>query len=478
MTLADVIEGLTGYRWAAAERQPISRVVIDSRQAIRDSLFVALPGEYADGHDYVADAFDRGAIAALIHRTPNIQCLTLDIAQHRSDNQLPDSLLPDSLTLPLCLQMADSLKGLQQLAAFWRVKFNPRVVGITGSVGKSSTKELTWAVLRQRFKTLKSPGNLNNEIGLPLTLLDLDESHERVVLEMGMYDLGEIRALCAIALPHVGVMTNVGPTHLERLKTVERIAQAKSELVQALPADGVAILNHDDPFVHSMAHQTQARVFTYGLTPEAELWADAIESEGLEGIRFVLHYQNDAIHAKVPLLGRHSVHTSLRAAAVGLVEDMTWQEIMSGLQDSSIQLRLVSVPGINGATLLDDTYNASPVSTIAALNLLDDLSGRKIAVLGDMTELGDYVEEGHRKVGCRAASTVDLLVAVGRRASLIAKEARACGLPSDAVVEVETNSQAITHLRQIVLNGDIVLVKGSRAMAMEEIVAALQVPAH
>jgi UDP-N-acetylmuramoyl-tripeptide--D-alanyl-D-alanine ligase len=350
-------------------------------------------------------------------------------------------------------------------------------VGITGSVGKSSTKELTWAVLRQRFKTLKSPGNLNNEIGLPLTLLDLDESHERVVLEMGMYDVGEIHALCAIALPHVGVMTNIGPTHLERLKTVERIAQAKSELVQALPADGVAILNHDDPFVRPMAHQTQARVFTYGLTPEAELWADAIESEGLEGIRFVLHYQNEAIHAKVPLLGRHSVHTSLRAAAVGLVENMTWHEIMSGLQDSSIQLRLVSVPGINGATLLDDTYNASPVSTIAALNLLDDLSGRKIAVLGDMAELGDYEEEGHRKVGCRAASTVDLLVAVGRRASLMAKEARACGLPSDAVVEVETNSQAITHLRQIVLNGDIVLVKGSRAMAMEEIVAALQVPA-
>jgi UDP-N-acetylmuramoyl-tripeptide--D-alanyl-D-alanine ligase len=435
-------------------------------------LFVALPGEYADGHDYVADAFDRGAIAALVQRTPNIQCLTLDTSQISNlKSQIP-------ISLPLCLQAADSLTGLQQLAAFWRVKFNPRVVGITGSVGKSSTKELTWAVLRQRFKTLKSPGNLNNEIGLPLTLLDLDESHERVVLEMGMYDLGEIRALCAIALPHVGVMTNVGPTHLERLKTVERIAQAKSELVQALPADGVAILNHDDPLVRSMAHQTQARVFTYGLTPEAELWADAIESEGLEGIRFVLHYQNEAIHAKVPLLGRHSVHTSLRAAAVGLVEDMTWQEIMSGLQDSSIQLRLVSVPGINGATLLDDTYNASPVSTIAALNLLDDLSGRKIAVLGDMAELGDYEEEGHRKVGCRAASTVDLLVAVGRRASLIAQEARACGLPSDAVVEVETNDQAITHLSQIVLNGDIVLVKGSRAMAMEEIVAALQVPAY
>jgi UDP-N-acetylmuramoyl-tripeptide--D-alanyl-D-alanine ligase len=224
-----------------------------------------------------------------------------------------------------------------------------------------------------------------------------------------------------------------------------------------------------------MAGQTQARVFTYGLTPEADLWASDIESEGLEGIRFVLHYQDEAIHAKVPLLGRHSVHTALRAAAVGLVEDMTWQEIMTGLQDSSVQLHLVSVPGINGSTLLDDTYNSSPVSSIAALNLLDDLAGRKIAVLGDMAELGDQEEEGHRRVGCRAADTVDILVTVGPRARLIADEASACGLLPEAIIEVETNDQATAHLRQIIQRDDIVLVKGSRSMAMEEIVAALQV---
>jgi len=445
-------------------------VVIDSRRATPGSLFIALPGEHVDGHDYVADAFNRGAIAALVHRMPNVECWTLDATQVSTlESQV-------STPLPLCLKVADSLKGLQQLAAFWRTRFTPRVVGITGSVGKSSTKELTWAVLRQRFNTLKSPGNLNNEIGLPLTLLRLDDSHQRVVLEMGMYALGEISELCAIARPHVGVVTNVGPTHLERLGTIERIAQAKAELVQALPADGVAVLNRDDPFVREMAHQTQARVFTYGLTPEADLWASDIVSEGLEGIRFVLHYQDEAIHAKVPLLGRHSVHTALRATAVGLIEGMTWHEIMTGLQDSAVQLRLVSVPGINGSTLLDDTYNASPASTIAALNLLDDLTGRKIAVLGDMAELGDYEEEGHRKVGCRAADTVNLLITVGPRARLMAEEARACGLPPEAVIEVETNDQAIAHLRQIVQPGDIVLVKGSRSMAMEEIVSALQIP--
>jgi UDP-N-acetylmuramoyl-tripeptide--D-alanyl-D-alanine ligase len=398
--------------------------------------------------------------------------LTLDLEELRSENRIPDSL-----SLPVCLKVANSLRGLQRLATYWRAKFNPRVVGITGSVGKSTTKELTWAVLRQRFNTLKNPGNLNNEIGLPLTLLHLDAPHERVVLEMGMYDLGEISELCTIAAPQVGVVTNVGPTHLERLGTIERIAKAKAELVQALPADGLAILNQDDPFVRPMAHQTQAQVFTYGLTSEADLWASDIVSEGLEGIRFVLHYGTEAIHAKVPLLGRHSVHTALRAAAVGLAEGMTWHEIMTGLQDSAVQLRLVSVPGINDATLLDDTYNASPASTISALNLLDDLSGRKIAVLGDMAELGDYEEEGHRKVGCRAADAVDLLVTVGPRARLIAEEAYSCGLASDAIIKVETNDQAISYLRQTVLSGDIVLVKGSRSMVLEEIVAALQIPA-
>jgi UDP-N-acetylmuramoyl-tripeptide--D-alanyl-D-alanine ligase len=456
---------------ADAESQRISQVVIDSRQATPDSLFVALPGEHVDGHDYMADAFSRGAIAALAHRTPEIECWALDIKKQRSEDQAPDSL-----TLPVCLKVPDSLKGLQQIATFWRARFKPRVVGITGSVGKSSTKELVWAVLRQQFNTLKSPGNLNNEIGLPLTLLRLDNSHERVVLEMGMYDLGEIRDLCAIARPHIGVVTNVGPTHLERLGAIERIAQAKAELVQALPADGMAVLNQDDPFVRPMAQETQARVFTYGLTPDADLWASDIVSEGLEGIRFVLHYQGEGIHTKVPLLGRHSVHTALRAAAVGLIEGMTWHEIVTGLQNSALQLRLVSVPGINDSTLLDDTYNASPVSTIAALNLLDDLSGRKIAVLGDMAELGDYEEEGHRKVGCRAADVVNLLITVGPRAHLMAEEARACGLSSEVIIEVETNDQAIDHLRQIVQRGDIVLVKGSRSMAMEEIVAALQIP--
>jgi UDP-N-acetylmuramoyl-tripeptide--D-alanyl-D-alanine ligase len=485
LTLADVLTGLTGLELPGAVLHtlcgaeavlgtPVAQFVIDSREAMPGSMFIALPGEQADGHDFVGEAFRRGAAAALVHRAVPGDWATIDVASR----QLAPADL-EGLQLPVCIRVADSLTGLQRIAAHWRSKFSVRVIAITGSVGKSTTKELTWAVLCRRYSTLKSPGNLNNEIGLPLTLLRLDASHERVVLEMGMYYLGEIAQLCAMARPQVGVITNVGPTHLERLGSVERIAAAKSELVQALPQDGVAVLNFDDALVREMAHSAPpgVRLFTYGLSTDADLWASDVASEGLEGVRFILHHKRNAMHVKVPLLGRHSVHTALRATAVGLVEGMAWEDILGGLQNSNVQLRLVSVSGIHGSTLLDDTYNASPASTIAALNLLDDLKvgGRRIAVLGDMAELGSYTEEGHRKVGCRVVGTVALLVTVGERARLIAGEARACGMPARAVIETATNQEAIARLREFVGAGDIILVKGSRSMAMEEIVVALQV---
>jgi UDP-N-acetylmuramoyl-tripeptide--D-alanyl-D-alanine ligase len=477
LTLADVIEGLTENRVEAP--QAIANVVIDSRQAREGSLFVALPGENTDGHLFVGDAFQRGAMAAIVHQ-PIEACgagRVIDAGQSIEYSSLTEQ------DLPVCLQVKDSLTGLQRLATFWRGKFDPRVIGITGSVGKSTTKELVRAVLSSRFNTLASEGNLNNEIGLPLTLLNLTAAHERVVLEMGMYALGEIALLCDIAQPHVGVVTNVGPTHLERLGTIERIAQAKTELAQALPLaaeemgqGGVAILNQDDPRVLAMANETRARVFTYGLSPEADLWASDVSSAGLEGIRFVFHYQGETIYVRVPLLGRHSVHTALRAALVGLVEGLDWEEIISGLQSlpSTAQLRLVAVPGPNESILLDDTYNASPASTIAALNLLDDLTAaKKIAVLGDMLELGSFEGEGHRKVGCRAADVVDLLIVVGTRARFVAAGARDCGLDPSLILELEDNQAVIAYLEKTLGPEEVVLVKGSNAQKLDEIVTVL-----
>jgi UDP-N-acetylmuramoyl-tripeptide--D-alanyl-D-alanine ligase len=342
-------------------------------------------------------------------------------------------------------------------------------------VGKTTTKELAAAVLARRYATLKSEASYNNEIGLPLTLMHLTDEYERVVLEMGMYDVGEIADLARIAQPHVGIVTIIGPVYLERAGTIERIVKAKMELIEALPAapEGVAILNYDDERVRGMAQATSARVFTYGLSPEADLWADHIEGLGLDGIRFQLHYSGETLHVKIPLLGRHSVHTALRAAAVGLVEGLTWQEIIEGLRGPSAQLRLVAVPGPKGAIILDDTYNASPASTIAALNLLDELDGRKIAVLGDMLELGNYEQEGHEKVGMRALDVADVIIAVGPRGRIIGETALRWGMPADRVHIVEGNAEVIALLEQMVTEGDVILVKGSRGMQMEEIVNTL-----
>ncbi len=470
LTFADVIEALTGERPEAASLL-ISEAAIDSRQVIPAGMFVALPGERADGHDYIEQAFERGAHLALIDKDVSVHCPVIDL---RGRSAAPQMTLPNP---PFCLRVESALTALQQIAAFWRRKLDVRVIGVTGSVGKSTTKELIAEILSQRYRVLKNVGNLNNEIGLPLTLLRLGPGHQVAVLEMGFYVPGEITFLCNIAQPQIGVITNVGTVHAERAGSQEEIARGKAELVQALPEAprGVAILNYDDPYVRPMAEKTRANVFYYGLDPCADLWADEIESDGLKGIRFRLHFHDESMNIRAPMIGRHSVHTILRAAAVGLVENLTWQEIISGLQSSHSQLRLVAVHTESGALILDDSYNASPESTLAALNLLEELEGRKIAVLGDMLELGPYEKQGHRMVGVRAAKVADYLVTVGQLGRMIADAAVEAGLPEKRVVRVEDIPAAIELLRKMLAKGDVALVKGSHGLRMDRIVSALEV---
>ncbi|MCB0064651.1 MAG: UDP-N-acetylmuramoyl-tripeptide--D-alanyl-D-alanine ligase [Caldilineaceae bacterium] len=471
--------------------------VLDNRDTTPGDLFVAFAGRHTDGHFFIEDALRRGAQAIICMEQGRAQAqeagaVLVDCTTGRWELQatLPNHYQP---TMPLAYIVDDTTAALQQVGAFQRLhRCNPalRVVGVTGSVGKTSTKESVAILLQQRYVTLNNPGSLNSEQGLPFTLLGLRREHERAVLEMGMYALGEIRDLCTLARPHIGIITNVGPSHLERLGTMERIAQAKTELVEALPpadAGGVAILNWDDERVRPMAEKTQARIFRYGLTPEADLWADEIASAGLEGIRFRFHYRKrqgdrvESVHVRVPLLGRHSVHTALRAAAVGLVEEFSWEEIITGLQNIPGQVRLVVVPGINGCTVIDDTYNASPASTVAALNLLADLEpagnathrGRRVAVLGDMLELGQFTDEGHKLVGRRAADVVDLLVTVGDLGRAIGEEAQVAGMSDEQVQILPDHEAAIAYLHREIAQDDLVLVKGSRAVGMDTIVSEI-----
>lgn len=471
LTIADAIEAITGLR--PETTLVITEAIIDSRQTIPGSLFVAIPGEKADGHDFIGEAFKRGASFALTQRDVDASFHTLDLRAVTS----ADSFLTFDFATPFCLRVENTIAALQQIARFWRRKLDLRVIGITGSVGKSTTKEMIAEVLSTRYRTLKSPGNLNNEIGLPLTMLRLSPGYQRAVMEMGFYVPGEIAFLCDIALPQVGVVTNVGTVHAERAGSQEAIARGKAELVQALPQapEGVAVLNFDDPFVRQMEEKTKARVFFYGLSPEAHLWADQVEGLGLEGIRFRMHYQGETLYVKIPLIGRHSVHTALRAAAVGLAEDMNWQEILEGLSQGHNQLRLAAVRSQNGALLLDDTYNASPESMLAALNLLDELDGRKVAVLGDMLELGPYERGGHEMVGLRAAQVTQLLITLGEKAHIIADAARRVGMKKSSIMEFDDITPLMEWLKTNLAKNDVVLIKGSHGLRMDRITAALEV---
>lgn len=428
--------------------RPFASVVIDSRQAGPGDLFVALPGEHHDGHDFIAEATARGAKGVIAQRPPED--------------------LPAEVSYFL---VEDSLSALQRLATNWRIKFRARVIGITGSVGKSTCKELTAAILGRYFSVLKSEGNLNSEIGLPLTILRLQPTHERVVVEMGMYARSEIEFLCQIARPQVGVVTNVAPVHLERLGNLDAIAQAKAELVESLPADGLAILNRDDPRVVGMAVHTKARSVLFGTSQGCAVHGALLESKGLDGFSFRLTCGEESMDISLALPGRHNLHNALAAAAVGLAEGLSLAEVADGLTRAQVSLRLRALSGPRGSTILDDTYNASPASMLAALDLLAELPGRRLALLADMLELGVYEEAGHRLVGERAAQTTQVLYTLGERGRIIGEAALEAGHPNVCILQ--SKEEAVATLRRTLAKGDCLLVKGSRAMALETLVEEL-----
>lgn len=469
-TLNEIVRAMTGKELSGIDRS-FNEAVVDSRTAGPGILFAAIPGEQTDGHRFIGSAFEKGAAAALVQEDVSAQYFCLDL---RDENiSLPE--LPEE-NVPFCIRVDNTVEALQKTAAFHRRQLpGMDVIGITGTVGKTSTKELMFDVLSTHYRTMKTLGNMNNEIGLPLTLLRADERTEQAILEMGFYVPGEIDQLCQIGLPSVGVITNVGMVHASRAGSMEVIAQGKSELVRALPADGTAVLNFDDPYVRPMAELTKAEVLYYGENPAADLYADEIESHGLEGITFSLNYRGEKHRMQTPLVGRHSVMTAMRASAVGIVKGLSWDEIEAGLRGGKNQLRMRITRSVLGGVLIDDTYNASPESTLAALNLLAEMKGRKIAVLGEMRELGQYEKKGHEMVGVRAAEVCDELVAVGPVTRYLADAALGKGMPADKVRWFETTAEAGAYLANGYGTGtDVMLIKGSRGMRMEQIVGILE----
>jgi len=449
-TVAEIAAVTGGRLLQGSPAAPVYGFAYDSRKVREGDCFVAMPGERVDGHEFTAKAAQAGAACILAGRPVEAPGASVVVAD-------------------------DPLLALGKLGLAQRQRFDIPIVGVTGSVGKTTTKELIAAVLAEGFDVFRSLGNLNSEVGLPITLMGLRPENQVAVLEMGMRALGEIAYLVSIARPRIGVVTNVGITHLEVLGTQANIARAKGELVRGLPVDGAAILNVDDPYVAAMAGESPCKVWYYGFAAASgagrSVTARDIRRDGEAGQRFTLVTPAGEVEAYLPAPGRHNVLNAMAAAAVGLELGMSLSAIAAGLahyEPSGNRMRIVQAGAVR---LLDDTYNAAPLSVIAALGVMRELageSGRCVAVLGDMYELGAAAEEGHRQVGAEAARLADAVVTVGDLARHIASAA------GEKALFFEAKHLAVEHLRGLLQPGDTVLVKGSRGMAMEEIVAALE----
>jgi UDP-N-acetylmuramoyl-tripeptide--D-alanyl-D-alanine ligase len=424
---------------------------IDSRSLAVGEAFFAIAGHHRNGHQYVSDAAARGASCLVVHT-------------------LPDDPPP---TVPLVL-VDDTTRALGRFAARHRARFSIPVVAVTGSNGKTTTKDLLAAVLDTRWRVLKSVASFNNQWGLPLTLLDLAPEHQAAVVEIGTNQPGEIAALSAIAAPTVGVVTIVVAQHTEFLGSIEGVREEKAALVRALPPEGRAVLNADDPNVLAMARDTRARVLTFGTTPAASVHLASDIADEADAVRFTIAHGAERAHVRLALAGRHNAINALAAAAAGVALGFSLPDIARGLGAAQpIKGRCVWRE-VGAVRILDDTYNANPVSLRAALETVTARRGdrRLVVVLGDMLELGESADEAHRDAGrCLAAAGVDEFVGVGPRARLAVDAARAAGLGEAR--HVLTFEDSVAHLLKRLAPGDVVLVKGSRGMRLERVVDAL-----
>ncbi len=450
---AEITEICQGKLLQGSPEQDVSGFAIDSRQIKKDELFIPFTGEHTDGHLYIKQACEQGAAGAL----------------HKLARK-PEPNIPGDFLL---IGVQDTLAALQQFASVYRRRFNLPVIGVTGSSGKTTTKDFIAGVLAARYKTLKTTGNLNNEIGLPLTILELGKEHQVAVLEMGMSASGEIRTLCEVAHPAIGVLTNIGEAHIELLGSIDAIAKAKEELLDYLGSGGVAILNGDDPRLLSLGERFPGKVYYYGFN-QGDIKGLQLSQKGEKTFFRARFPNNKEEWFESPLPGRESVSNALAALTVGYILELNLSEMQEGLKSAqSTAGRFQVLYNRDGTGIIDDSYNANPSSVRAALRLLSELGGAKtVAVLGDMLELGPGAREAHLSCGRYAAECgIGHLITVGELSRGFAEGARSEGLSAYCC---DTHREALEELAKMPLNKDwFVLVKGSRGMRMETVARGL-----
>jgi len=446
----DVIEACGGELVSGDLDTRITGVSVDTRTLQPGDLFVALTGESSDGHKFLADALAKGAAGVLVSRKVE--------------------------TRKLAIRVDNALEALGDLAAWYRLKFKPVMIGVTGSVGKTTTKEMVAAVVAARGPVLKNQGNFNNEIGLPITLFGLARRHKTAVVEMAMRGPGQIDYLARIARPSVGVITNIHLSHIEFLGSLTAIADAKGELLDHVGPDGASILNADDPYFEYLSRRSNARIISFGESPAADVRALSVGLDSKGWCNFEVTTARGSFAVGIPVPGEHNIKDALAAIAVGefleIPHDHT-REVLANFRPPDKRSNVV--PSRAGFVVIDDTYNAGPASVQSALRTLAIMEGgRKIAVLGDMLELGEHALAAHMEIGRTAAELgLDMLVTVGELARLIARGAIDAGMPISAVTEFDDSVRAAKELPARLRERDVVLVKGSRAMKMERVVEGL-----
>ncbi len=449
ITLKQVAKVTNGELRGGNGTRQISGVSTDSRTIQPAELFVALCGECFDGHNFVAEAFARGAAAAVVEREPS------ELSGEK----------------PLII-VKDTLRAYGQLAGWYRNQLDVTVVAVTGSVGKTTTKNMIGSILAKYGPTLVAPGNLNNEIGVPRVLLSLTAQHRYCVVEVAMRGAGEIGYLARMASPRVGVITNVGETHLGMLGSRDAIAQAKAELLEALPDEGRAVLNADDFYYNLFVELSPCPTVSFGYHLGADVRIAEVKLRGLQGAEFALQFGMETVPLQISLPGEHNVVNAAAAAATAWAVTGSTANIAAGLADCPIaEMRTEIVHTSQGATVINDVYNAAPRSVAAALRMLSAVEGRKIFVFGDMLELGEATEEEHRHIGRLCVEEgIYWLIGVGRWSALAVEEATAGGLRADVA---ESAEEAVALIRPELTATDVVLVKASRAMALERVVEGL-----
>lgn len=452
LTLENIAKACRGQLVGKSGFDEASCVVIDSRKMEPGGVFIATRGERVDGHSFIPKMKEMGAIGVVCEEAP-------------SDCGIPYILVEDSF------------KALKRIAEFYRQQLTIPIVGITGSVGKTSTKEMIAAVLSEKFYTLKTEGNFNNEVGLPLTILKIKTEHEAAVVEMGISDFGEMHRLSKIAKPDICVITNIGQCHLENLGSREGILKAKSEIFDYMNPKGYVFVNGDDDMLIQVKPKCANAVSHFGLMPENEIYASDIRNRGLLGSEAVFHIASEVYPVKIPLPGEHMIYNALAAAAVGKGLGLTKEQIQKGIAKVQAVGGRSNVMELPAYTVIDDCYNANPVSMKAAIDLLTMALGRKVAVLGDMFELGEKENVLHGEVGAYAAEKgVDVIICVGALSKYMyekAKEHEDNSLRAAQKREIyhfETRDEMLGKIKEIIKHGDNILVKASHGMHFESVV--------